>query len=1385
MNDKNPPSGEGILSGLSLKYYLCHLTWIAMRRIQTLKFLTVFSLLFVSLRAVSQDIPFDCEKARVLTNKNSVIVDGTSFGGNGSFEEPGSCFTSAERDPYWFQFEVCQSGTLVAYVDPEGTADFDFVLFDITNGCQARTQVACNYNSSVGVDNITGIGCDNPPFCEPEVDVIAGHVYGLAFNRSTLGSQAGFTLTLGGTCGFYNPAELNFIPSVNDPGLVCGLTGEISGVVNAAYDNVEWTATGPGTVVFNNSDQLSTNFDVSVAGTYRFYLAASKIVCGSVVALIDSIDVVVKGITPLYGDGEFRTCESSVELTSLLGKLSGNPPSGGYWTDDSTSGRIDANGLFNAYGAGGNVYSFTYHTSSNDDCDVTQASVQVTVVEELKVQVDSVPCFNSGTNFRVYTFISGGEPATYKVNGTGQANPYFTSGFLPNKYNYSFEISDLSGCPSVFISGTKDCNCTTNAGTLLDSYSVNCTNLSATVTPVNAPQIGFGNVLNYLVYTNTSNPIGSVVLKSTTAEIALQTPLVSGMEYYVSAAVGEDMGNGLVDLTDTCLSLSNGVKVRFPGNTTVELSGDTTICEDGMAVLKFNYDGVIGFAGAFTENGDTVPFFLKPGVTLLNVSPVITSVYDFGTLKDIHGCSVNHGGSVTVQVKPAPSFSYQLVNDSVVCETQSGSPFMIFNTEADENLNVSYSINNVSQPDYTNVGNFTLVNVPKKTNGKHTLQVNRIESTVTGCVFNRTYPAINYYYLDAPTISISNDGPTEFCTPGNEAQITFHYEGNLPVKVYYRINSVIQEVVLDSTTEFDYPVTENLNFVLDSVKFRDFDGCTFPLTGSTSVTYFKRPVLTIDSTHLTCVNDSSVVTIYTNETGLSYRMNGGDFNQNTVYYFTTPGNKLLEIKRGVNCIYDRLVEVVKIDTFKLFNTVTDTKCGKANGQIVPELTGSFEIPVNYSFNGSPVNTNLPSGSYTVVATDATGCSVSKQVEIMASPLFVFTATPLDTADCSIPKQGSVVLAANGGGGVTFTFSTDGVNFTAPDTVKNQDPTFHWYYAKNEVGCLDSLYVKVKAKVELNVNVDLLNYLKCYDSHDAKVKLTVSNATTELRYAHFFEPFVTSNEFSDLGPGNQTFYVEEVTGCKRGAMVSFNLSRPDELKLKVVAKGNPICFNSNDGFIVMSTTGGGTLSYRYTVNGGSSFYSSPNIGGLAPGDYTLFSVNENQCYSDTLFLTLVSTPPIFIDNVETSFNPDGTTGNITITASGGTAPLLYSVNGSNYSADNVFNNLPKGVTYQVSVKDSNSCIVKQDVLLDNVGMAESTLQVQVSIYPNPTKGTLNVEFGEVVYGLLRVKNSLGQIVTTKGIDAKVTALDVNGLPGGIYFLSVETNKGNLLQKIIRN
>ena len=147
-----------------------------------------------------------CGTATRICNKNTFSVP--TFPLNVAIITPG-CFPSPFQQPIFYQFTVGTSGTCIWNCDPNGAAEYDWVMYDITAGCPG-TEVCCNFNyasasgAPVGMATGGAGACGTTGFAgapgelSPPANVIAGRTYLIVIDNYS-NSSVGFTWTWGGT----------------------------------------------------------------------------------------------------------------------------------------------------------------------------------------------------------------------------------------------------------------------------------------------------------------------------------------------------------------------------------------------------------------------------------------------------------------------------------------------------------------------------------------------------------------------------------------------------------------------------------------------------------------------------------------------------------------------------------------------------------------------------------------------------------------------------------------------------------------------------------------------------------------------------------------------------------------------------------------------------------------------------------------------------------------------------------------------------------------------------------------------------------------------------------------------------------------------------------
>ncbi|MFM7767618.1 MAG: beta strand repeat-containing protein, partial [Bacteroidota bacterium] len=223
-------------------------------------------------------------------------------------------------------------------------------------------------------------------------------------------------------------------------------------------------------------------------------------------------------------------------------------------------------------------------------------------------------------------------------------------------------------------------------------------------------------------------------------------------------------------------------------------------------------------------------------------------------------------------------------------------------------------------------------------------------------------------------------------------------------------------------------------------------------------------------------------------------------------------------------------------------------------------------------------------------------------------------------------------------------------------------------------------------------------ISCNGVSDGTITVTATGGTGTLSYSIDGGSYQASNVFTGLAAGVHTLSVKDANNCVV-SLSSVTITAPAAISGSGAVTSNYngselSCATSTDGAITV-TANGGTGSLQYSLNGGA--YQAGNVfSGLAAGTYAVSVKDANNCTFAAGNVTITAPAAISGSGVVTS-NYNGsqlscatsTDGAITVTATGGTGSLQYSLNGGSYQAGNVFSGLAAG-TYAVSVKDANNC-----------------------------------------------------------------------------------------------
>ncbi|MBL7775064.1 MAG: proprotein convertase P-domain-containing protein, partial [Saprospiraceae bacterium] len=200
-----------------------------------------------------------------------------------------------------------------------------------------------------------------------------------------------------------------------------------------------------------------------------------------------------------------------------------------------------------------------------------------------------------------------------------------------------------------------------------------------------------------------------------------------------------------------------------------------------------------------------------------------------------------------------------------------------------------------------------------------------------------------------------------------------------------------------------------------------------------------------------------------------------------------------------------------------------------------------------------------------------------------------------------------------------------------------------------------------------------------------------------------------------------------------------------------------CHNDSTAQITATVTGG-TAPYFFSLNGGAS-QGSNVFDGLPAGDY---SVEVTDAFGFT-----VSSNNISVTNpAQVLASASVTDDDITASASGGTPPYEYSLDGQVFQPETLFENLPNG-DYTVTVRDAKGCTATALATVE-VGVLKIQLGVQNALLCHgDTDGALsaNATGGVLPYAFSRDGQNFQPENTFTGLGA------------GAYTVIVRDDSGN--------
>ncbi|MFM9057347.1 MAG: gliding motility-associated C-terminal domain-containing protein [Bacteroidota bacterium] len=374
-----------------------------------------------------------------------------------------------------------------------------------------------------------------------------------------------------------------------------------------------------------------------------------------------------------------------------------------------------------------------------------------------------------------------------------------------------------------------------------------------------------------------------------------------------------------------------------------------------------------------------------------------------------------------------------------------------------------------------------------------------------------------------------------------------------------------------------------------------------------------------------------------------------------------------------------------------------------------DQSGSIDFSVSggvgayaYVWSGGQTSqdlTALSAGAYTVVVSDANGCTQTTSFLISEPPPLIAGITT-GAVSCSGGADGSLDLSATGGSGtLDFTWNTGQVS----EDIASLTAGTYWVIVSDDAGCTTTASATITQPAPLLITTQL-SAPGCSGFATGTVDASISGGTPVYQYT--WSNGSTTQDLINVQANTYTLTVSDQQGCTANTIVT--IGEPAPLQLALIANA-ATCNGYFDGSLAPLISGG-TAGYNYLWSTGSS---AAQLAAVGAGTYTLLVSDAFGCTVSATALVTEPPPLQAVTVVSNLLCAGDQTGSIDLQISGGTPGYITTWSSGTFSED--LQSIAAG-TYSVAISDANGCTTVQSALVSEPAiLACSTNPVDVSCF----------------------------------------------------------------------
>jgi hypothetical protein len=425
--------------------------------------------------------------------------------------------------------------------------------------------------------------------------------------------------------------------------------------------------------------------------------------------------------------------------------------------------------------------------------------------------------------------------------------------------------------------------------------------------------------------------------------------------------------------------------------------------------------------------------------------------------------------------------------------------------------------------------------------------------------------------------------------------------------------------------------------------------------------------------------------------------------------------------------------------------------------------------------------NLPPGIYTLNITDDNFCHVEYDYDIIQADSIKVDSMILQNVLCSGDSTGSVILQYSGGfQGLSLVWSD---SLLMSDTLIHLGAGSYPFFITDGAQCTLSDTVFIDQPNPVEADADVTNESQA-GLKNGEVQIFPSGGTPP--YSIVWNDQNTGFDRTGMAPGVYTYTITDIHECMFTDSVEVNGGRCG-LRVRFDIR-DASCYDFFDGAIDLDVSGNlGEVDIQLLKDGEEI---EPRLDSLGLGIYTLIVQDSVGCVSFWTNIAIKSkSPEIIVRDVITmpATGPDPSDGSLSVTADGGTAPLIieWFINDTLVATGNEVTDIPPGI-YKLVIIDGNGCFkIVEGIQVGTTTFTQDINLQDIMIHPNPSSDYISIfvpDYLQVRY--VKIVNQVGQTISNlKGHHiSEYSSLESLGITeSGIYFIYFSTEDNRLITK----